>query len=64
MSLSCTAESFWQFDEAVIQGEVMPYAVLPSLVSAAEEAESSLKEIVDLIQGELLRWGTLYGHND
>lgn len=64
MSLPWPAESFGQFDEALVQRQIVAHRVLPSLVRPSEEGEPGLQELIDLAQGEPLGRGTLYSHYD
>lgn len=62
--LAGASQALGQFDEALVEGEVVPDGVLPSLVGAAEEGEALLEEVVNLGEGEPLGGGVLYCHDD
>lgn len=64
MSFSWPSQSFREFDEAFVEGEVMADGVLPSLVSSPEEGESLLEKRVDFAECESFCWWMLDCHDD
>lgn len=63
VTLAGSAETLGQLDEALVQTQVVPHRVLPTLVGSSEEGESLLEEGVDLREGESLARTGLNGHH-
>lgn len=63
VALPRSAQPFGELDEALVEREVVPDRVLPTLVRPPEERESLLEERVDLAEGEALGGRVLDGHD-
>ena len=63
MTLPRPPKGFGQFDETLVERQIVADRVLPSLVRSSKEGELLLKELIDLREGELLAGDGLDGHH-
>lgn len=57
-------QAFWQFDETLVEREIVTHRVLPALIGSPEEWEALLEELVDFAQRQPLAGRALDGHDD
>lgn len=62
MSFPRTTQAFRQLNEALVQRQVVPDGVLPTLIRAPEELEALLQKRVDLAERQPFAGRLLYSH--
>ena len=64
VTFSRPTQSLRQFDETLIQRQIMAHRILPALVRPAEKGEILLEKLVNFVEGHFPGRRVLNGHDD
>lgn len=64
MAFTWTSQGLGQFDETLVEAEIVTNRILPTLVRSPEKGKSLLEIVIDLTKGHSLDGDRLDGHHD